>query len=221
MNPDTTDAARLRSLVHNSFDLTTISNVDGKLLYVSPSIERILGYSPEEVLGQDILSFVHPDDAQRVSAAFVHAVNTPGILDPTVVRVGHRDGSWRVIEAAANNLVDDPAVRGIVHNMHDITARYEAEAAVRRSEQQLRAYLDQANDLIWTIDPQGRISSVNDKVCETLGYAAAELVPLQVNSQASHVAGASSPLPPGGRGARGEGAAVRRDGISWIKLEGH
>ncbi len=176
MGPDRTDAARLRSLVHNSFDLTTISDVDGKILYVTPSVERILGYVPGEVVGQNILSFVHSVDTARASEAFVHAVNTPGILEPIVARVRHRDGSWRVIEAAANNLLGDPAVGGIVHNMHDITARYEAEAAVRQSERQLRAYLDQANDLIWTMDSQGRIRSVNDKACTTLGYTAEELI---------------------------------------------
>ena len=133
MDPETTDDARLRSLVHNSFDLTTISDVGGKLFYVTPSVERLLGYDSQDVLGQNILSFVHPDDAERVSAAFIHAVNTPGILGSTVARVRHRDGSWRVLEVAANNLLDDADVRGIVHNMHDITARNEAETAVRRS----------------------------------------------------------------------------------------
>ena len=176
MDPDTTDAALLRSLIHNSFDLMTVSDVEGTLRYVTPSVERMLGYVPGEVLGLKLLAFVHPDDVERVSASLVHAVNTPDTLGPTILRARHRDGSWRVIEAASNNLLGDPSVRGIVHNMRDITARYEAEAAVRRSEQKRQAYVDQATDLIWTIDSQGRMTSVNDRTCQTLGYSAEELI---------------------------------------------
>ncbi len=173
---DVTDAALLRSLVENSFDLTTVSDREGNLLYVTPSVARILGYEARDVLGKNIMSFVHPDDLERVLEAFGRAIRMPGTLDPLVLRVRHSDQSWRVVEAASNNLLDDPSVAGIVHNMRDITARHEAEMAVRLNERKLRAYLDEATDLIWTIDLQGRLTSVNAMACAVLGYTAEELV---------------------------------------------
>ncbi len=226
MNADSTDAARLRSLIHNSFDLMTISDAEGNLLYLTPSAERILGYVPDEVLGQNILSFVHPDDVERVAAAFAHALNTPGTLAATVLRARHRDGSWRVLEAASNNLLDDPSVGGIVHNMHDITARYEAEAAVRRSEQKLRAYVDKATDLIWTIDAQGRMTSVNDRVCETLGYTAEELVgrpalDLVVPGQAPALAAFLADIVQGGTIDQAEAEVLTKSGGRiWLEIRG-
>ncbi|MBK7726684.1 MAG: PAS domain-containing protein [Dehalococcoidia bacterium] len=111
MNPD--EAGPLfRALVDNSFDVFTVSNRDGILQYVSPSVERVLGYRPEAVVGNSILSFVHGDDVSHVQESFAHAVSTPGVLNPTVLRARHADGSWRVIEAASNNLLADPRCRG-------------------------------------------------------------------------------------------------------------
>ena len=175
MDPDD-PGALLRALVHNSFDVITVSNGEGILQYVSPSVERVLGYRPASVVGKSILSFVHPDDASHVGESFARAVATPGVRDPTVLRARHADGTWRVMEAASNNLLADPSVSGIVHNMRDVTVRAEAEAAVHQSEQKFRSYLDQATDLIWTLSPDARFTSVNAATCEAVGYEPHELI---------------------------------------------
>jgi len=92
MDPDD-PGALLRALVHNSFDVITVSNGEGILQYVSPSVERVLGYRPASVVGKSILSFVHPDDASHVGESFARAVATPGVRDPTVLRARHADGN--------------------------------------------------------------------------------------------------------------------------------
>src|SRR6202790_1359625 len=62
-----------RSLIEHSLDLISILNVDGTIRYVSPSHERVLGYRLLELVGQDVLSFVHPGDLARVKETFAKA----------------------------------------------------------------------------------------------------------------------------------------------------
>src|SRR3982751_7039052 len=65
--------ARFRALIENSLDITAIVDVDMKVLYVSPSVTRILGYTVEEVLGPGALAFVHPEDAGVIADVFARA----------------------------------------------------------------------------------------------------------------------------------------------------
>jgi PAS domain S-box-containing protein len=59
-----------RSVLQHGTDIFTILEADGTIRYVSPSIERVLGYKPEELLGRDAFDYVHPEDLERVGAAF-------------------------------------------------------------------------------------------------------------------------------------------------------
>ena len=119
---------RFRSLIENATDITVILTASGKYGYISPSVKRILGYSPEIAIGRSALSLAHPDDTAAIAQTLNKAIQNPGISQsPIEYRVRHRTGSWCVLEAVATNLLHDPAVNGIVVNCHDITARKLAE----------------------------------------------------------------------------------------------
>ncbi|MDF0555763.1 EAL domain-containing protein [Kamptonema sp. UHCC 0994] len=119
---------RFRSLIENATDITVILNASGKYDYISPSVKRILGYSPEIAIGRNALSLAHPDDTAAIAQTLSKAIQNPGISQsPIEYRVRHRTGSWCVLEAVATNLLHDPTVNGIVVNCHDITARKLAE----------------------------------------------------------------------------------------------
>jgi PAS domain S-box-containing protein len=120
-----------RSLIENALDVITIVNGDGTIRYVSPSSERVLGYTPVDSVGKGGFEFVHPEDLPTVMTAFAHAIHCPGETLRVEHRVRHKNGSWRVLEAIGRNLLDDPAVAGIVVNSRDITERKEAEAALQ------------------------------------------------------------------------------------------
>jgi diguanylate cyclase (GGDEF)-like protein/PAS domain S-box-containing protein len=119
---------RFRSLIENATDITVILDAKGIFRYISPSVKRILGYEPEGAMGRSALAVVHPDDRAAISIALSKAIENPGVSQPPVeYRVRHRNGRSCFLEAVATNLLDDPAVKGIIINCHDITGRKQAE----------------------------------------------------------------------------------------------
>jgi PAS domain S-box-containing protein len=126
--------ARFRALIENSLEITAILDADSVVRYVSPSVERILGYSPEELTGATSLDFVHPDDVAEVGAIFARATADPGVMQTNEFRARHKDGSWRLMEAVGLNLLDDPAVRGMVVTSRDVTQRRALEARLVQAE---------------------------------------------------------------------------------------
>jgi PAS domain S-box-containing protein len=120
-----------RSLVQNLADIVTIFDADGAVRFVSPSVEHVLGYKLGARLEGNVFAFVHPDDVARARSAFGRVATQPGYQGPVQLRARHADGSWRVLEVSANNLLADPHVRGIVGIARDITQRKRVEDVLR------------------------------------------------------------------------------------------
>ncbi|MGH7482254.1 MAG: sensor domain-containing protein [Longimicrobiales bacterium] len=120
-----------RSLIENALDTITLLNRDGTIRYESPSVERVLGYRPEELLGQDVFEYIHLQDRPAARALFESLLSKSGGTASTEVRFRHADGSWRVLEVVGRNLLEDPAVEGVVVNAHDVTERKRAEEQLR------------------------------------------------------------------------------------------
>ncbi|MGI8553368.1 MAG: putative bifunctional diguanylate cyclase/phosphodiesterase [Dehalococcoidia bacterium] len=115
---------RFRSLVQHATDVISVLDADRTLRYISPSVERVLGCQAEELIGEDALERIHPDDAAHGQGALRRAVNQPeGLPPPAVYRMRHRDGSWRYLETTIANLLDDPSVAGLVLTSRDIGER--------------------------------------------------------------------------------------------------
>jgi PAS domain S-box-containing protein len=126
--------ARFRGLIENSLDVTSILAADASIRYASPSWEHVLGYSPEEIVGTNAFDYVHPDDRALISELFLRASRAPGATETNEIRVRHKDGSVRVMEATGLNLLADPAVRGMVVTSRDTTSRRALEIRVRQAE---------------------------------------------------------------------------------------
>jgi len=112
-----------RSLVQNSSDMMTILEADGTIRYISPSVERILGYKPEERIGRNFLELAHPDDIEKHKESLVNAWKSPNEIVSILHRRRKKDGTYLHMESIANNLLLDPIVKGIVINSRDITER--------------------------------------------------------------------------------------------------
>ncbi|MBI4514634.1 MAG: PAS domain S-box protein [Deltaproteobacteria bacterium] len=163
---------RFRSLIENASDLVSIVDAGGIVRYLSPSHERVLGYAPEEFVGTDVFELVHPDDLGPVLAHFQSALTGADNAVPLAVRFRHRDGSWRVLEGTARNLLHDPAVAGVVVNTRDITERTQAEAALRASEQRYATLTTISPVGVFHTDEQGRCEFVNERWRELAGLTA-------------------------------------------------
>ncbi len=118
---------RFRSLLQNAFDAVCVVDSGGRIATLTPAIERITGFTPDEYLGKVGFEFIHPDDIVTASDALTEALAKPGQVVRTELRAIHRDGSWRWSDISIMNLLDDPAVRGIVTNFHDTTERKQIE----------------------------------------------------------------------------------------------
>ncbi|MBV8982718.1 MAG: EAL domain-containing protein [Acidimicrobiia bacterium] len=114
---------RFQSLARNAFEIITLVDAEGTILYDSAAIERVLGFHPEERVGQNGFDFVHPDDQHRARDILERVLEEPGVPAQLEVREMRRDGEWRWIEIGVTNLLDDPSVGAIVANQRDITER--------------------------------------------------------------------------------------------------
>jgi len=125
-----------RSLIENASDLIMIVDGDYGIRYAGPSHKRIVGFTPNELVGKNLLWFVHQGDAPAVVAALAQVVRI-NVVETADFRFRCKDGSWRTLEAISSNRLDDPAVAGIVINARDVTKRVRAEEALREAHRTL------------------------------------------------------------------------------------
>ncbi len=120
-----------RALVEHATDLMLIVGAEETVTYASPSHEALLGISAQRLLGTHLAAWLHPDDAEHLTAALAGAGRYGGSFVVGEVRMQHADGSWRILEVKANDRSSDPAIRGIILNSRDITERKQIEEALQ------------------------------------------------------------------------------------------
>jgi len=173
---------RLQALLQHSSDRLFIVDRENRYKWISPAVERILGYDPEELLGEPSGEYVHPDDRDEL-VDFDDL--EPGETVSLEYRVRHADGSWRWVETRETNRLDDPAVEGIVVNSRDVTERVERERRLERERDRFETLFEAlAEPAVRTSDPDGTrpiVQSVNRAFEETFGYEASELVGESLN----------------------------------------
>jgi PAS domain S-box-containing protein len=169
---------RFRSLVQNSLDIITLVEADGTVRYVSPAIERVLGYRPEERVGRNTFELVHPDDVARARRLFAEGLRSPGATSSIGVRMRHRDGSWRHIETKGANRLDDPGVDAVVLNSRDVTERERTEEALKENERRYADLLSSTRAYVYRClnEPGWPNEFVSDYAIELTGYAPEELL---------------------------------------------
>ncbi len=167
---------KYKTVIENISEIIQIADSEGVISYVSPSVQRILGYKPEEVIGRPSVDFVHPDDLQKVSLGFEEAYKKHDKPTKVECRCKHKNGTWRVIQGISTNCLDKPSINGFLSVMQDITERKQDEEALHNSEEFSLSLLSNAPYPILVINVDTSIKYVNPAMERLTGFSSAEIV---------------------------------------------
>ncbi len=123
-----------RMMIEEGSDLIVILEKSGTITYQSPSIERILGYGPEDMLGKDVMEFIHPADLRGFITAYSEILRNPSGIPSIEMRVRHRDASWRTLEIKAKEITRHHKMQGLIVNCRDITDRRRIEGELHKAQ---------------------------------------------------------------------------------------
>lgn len=163
---------RFRALIENSADVISLVDATGSILFETPSVVRVLGYRPDDLVGKSAFSLVHPDDLEIASHAFARLVHDPRELVQVTFRFRHKDGSYRDVEVTGSNLLANPALGAIVVNFRDVTEKLQAQERLRLSDE----ILQRVASLVLVADRDGLITYASPSVRQILGYEPSEVL---------------------------------------------
>ncbi len=170
---------KFRSLIEHSADAIMVVDENSIPVFASDSLYRIMGQTPEEVIGVRTLNYVHPDDRVMLEKHVQNVINNPGKPISIVYRRLKKDGTVIWCDGVAINFLDDPAINGIVVNFRDITERIKAEQALRDSENRFRSLLENSSDVIVVADKDMNIVFISDSVYRLTGFKPEEIIGLK------------------------------------------
>ncbi|WP_417613264.1 PAS domain-containing protein [Owenweeksia hongkongensis] len=140
---------RFKALVQNGADIITLFSASGELLYISPSIERVLGLKQEDVMDTTIFDFLHPDDVPMMRKTHAHLPNATHQIEIGPYRVKNTDGEWRWLETSFLNKLNDSAINGIVASSRDITTQIHNQQKLESSIVRYKNIVDVTSDIIY------------------------------------------------------------------------
>ncbi|RME88104.1 MAG: PAS domain S-box protein, partial [Anaerolineae bacterium] len=159
--------AQYRSLFEDVPEIIYSLSPEGHFTALNPAFERVTGWSVEEWLGKPFDELIHPQDRALARREFRRALRGE-TREFRPMRVLTKDGETITLEVLGVAQVHEGRTVGVTGFAHDITDRVRAEQQLRESEERFRTYVEQANDFIFVLDPKGRLTFVNQAICEAL-----------------------------------------------------
>ncbi|MBE7555515.1 MAG: PAS domain S-box protein [Anaerolineales bacterium] len=177
-----------RSLIENASDGIAVTDSAGSFIYVSPSYERIWGWTAEELAGRPFLPLIHPDDLPVAQASIGRLLTNPGEVGSTEIRVRHKDGSWRVIEGKGRALPNG----NIISNVRDVTERRQIEDALRRLNEELEDRVAERTAKVETVLAESRrLAAIIEATTDYVGMADLQGNSIYVNQAGRQMIGLS------------------------------
>ena len=165
---------RYRLLAENSSDMVMRTSPDGIIEWISPTITKVVGWTPEELIGTRSLDLAHPDYVAQVLSATTQVNSGATVTGRLQVRC--KDGSYRwMLRTMRPLLNDDGDIIARVSGWHDVEREVEAEQALQASEEQFRLAMETSAIGMFFGDDEGRFLRVNPAFCRMLGYSPEEL----------------------------------------------
>ncbi|MBI4834795.1 MAG: PAS domain S-box protein [Planctomycetes bacterium] len=162
---------KFRSLVQNLSDIIIVMDDKMAVKYISPSVESILGYKPDDFIGKSPMDHVHPNDISSTAESFAETLKKPGINPPFNLRIRDKKGKWVCFETIGNNLLGNPVINGIVVTARDVTEQQRAHEEMHK----LSNVVEQTADLVLITDKDGFIQYTNPAFEKLTGYKGKEL----------------------------------------------
>jgi len=159
----------LKALVYRASDVAFVVDAEGTIRFVSAVANPPLGYKPSDTVGQSAFAFVHPDDRERAERLLARVLSSDDLQEPVQLRGLASDGSFRHVELALTNMLDNPLIAGLVVNMRDVTDRLSMEDALRASEARYRGIVETAQEGIWLVGMAGDTLFANRSLAGILG----------------------------------------------------
>jgi PAS domain S-box-containing protein len=150
----------LYTLLENASEIISIYNKEIRMVYISPSVINILGYTPEEMMGGKSFERLSLHGQSGLKALMVQVIENPEITPTIRYTFARKDGQIIFIETTARNRLNDPAINGIILNSTDITEKYRAEKE-ERMRTRMQSLSENSLDLIIRLNPEGRFYYVN------------------------------------------------------------
>ena len=166
---------RFRALIEKSTDGIALLDAKGTIVYASPSLSRILGYSEDEFVGCNAFERMHPDDVRLTGDLMMELLDTPGRSNSAHYRYLHKDGSWRWIESVGTNLLAERGVNAVVINFRDITDRRRSEIDLAQALRQRENVMETIPDVLYTIDRDGNVVDWNRRFEAVTGLSSEQI----------------------------------------------
>ena len=172
---------RLHSLLENASEIISIYSSTQKLIYISPSVTKILGYTPNEMMSGKDMDRLTRRGEQDINEMFKKLLEAPLVPITIQYTFMKKDGTKLFLEVTGRNLLDDPAINGIILNSQDITERKRAEKE-ERMRSKMQALSENSPDMIMRLNTSGQFFYANPMVEEYLGIPVKDLINQTLNS---------------------------------------
>jgi len=123
--------SQYRPLVEHAPEVLALLDAAGKILYINPHAEKVLGHRIGDVKGLSIFEFVHRADLQRAAQEYMNTLQQKGEHVPSVLRIRDSAGEWVPFEIIANNCLDNPDLEAVIFTGRDLRYRTDIEAAIQ------------------------------------------------------------------------------------------
>jgi PAS domain S-box-containing protein len=170
---------KFKLLIDNSYDMVTIHNIDGTIVYESPSFYRIFGYTPEEIIGSNGFELTHPEDFDATASAIRKACESPGTVHSTELRLKKKDGGYLWLEAVGS-YVEEPGFSGIIINSRDITERKRSERQMATQGHLLETITRSMPVLVYKVNSDGICTDIKGNALKRIGKEEKEFIGVSV-----------------------------------------
>ncbi|MDH5541848.1 MAG: PAS domain S-box protein [Nitrospinota bacterium] len=164
----------ISNIIQKSNDVFYRTNLKGEIVWISQSVQKVMGYSPEELIGKDISSFyVNPEERLRLQELLRE---NGGFVKNFEAKLRKKDGSEIWLSTDTGYYYDEHgSIAGVEGETKDVTEKKEIENALRLSEEKYRTLIENIQEGIFLLQ-EGKFVYVNDRFAEMTGYKVAEII---------------------------------------------